>query len=370
MNIVFCGGGTVGHITPAIAIAEEFKKTHPDAKIAFIGRKGGYENEVIKKNGYELFEIEISGLIRKFTLRNLKVIKNAISAERRSKEFLKSFDADAVIGTGGYVCFPVIRSASRLGIFTAVHESNVTMGLTSRLLAKKCDILLLGAKTEASSKKRIYTGNPIRAEFYSAKKDTARRILGIPRNVFFIFSVGGSIGSGKLNESCIEMIERFSENDRRVLHSHVCGKRYFEEIKKTKSELFSKKTKSSVIPFTDKMHLYLSASDVVISRCGAMTLSEISASGTASILIPSPNVTADHQTKNAMYFVENGASVLIKECDLSHTALIDAVKDLLENPTKLNKMSMNARALASPNASKDIVKAIEKRVFVPKNEKL
>lgn len=362
MNILFCGGGTVGHITPAIAIAEEFKKQHKDINIAFVGRSLGNENEVIRSRGYKLYEIEISGLIRKLTLKNLKVIKNIFAAEKEAKKIIKDFGADAVIGTGGYVCFPVIRAASKLGIFTAIHESNSTLGLSSKLLSKKCDTMLLGAESLITRKNSIYTGNPISDAFYKTDKKTARRTLRISENQFFILSVGGSIGSEKLNEACLGMMKTFSLERRNTVHYHLSGKRYYEAIKEKYPELISKNRKCTVFPFTDKMPIYLSAADLVISRCGAMTLSEISASKSASILIPSPNVTGDHQTKNAIHFTEHGASIMINEKDLSKDVLITITEDLINNPDKLQKMSENAFRLSSPDSAKKIVNIIENQV--------
>jgi len=362
MNILFCGGGTVGHISPAIAIAEEFTKKYPECKIAFIGRYGGNENEVIKKLGYKVYEIKISGLLRRLTLKNLKVIKNALSAEKESLKILKNFKPDAVIGTGGYVCWPVIRAAKRLGILTAIHESNAALGLSSKLLSRKCDIFLLGADVKVKKYNSIYVGNPVRAEFYTTPKDEARRILKIPRDKFLIISVGGSIGAEKLNTACLGMMKIFSSSNDRVYHFHSSGKRYFQLVKAAYPELISFSHGCAVYDYIDKMPLYLAAADLVISRCGAMTLSEIAASKSPSILIPSPNVTADHQTKNALYFVENGASVLINESELSTESLTKTVYVLMQNKEKLNLMSENAFRLSFSDSAKKIVKIIEKGI--------
>lgn len=363
MNIVFCGGGTVGHITPAISIAKEFKKRHRDCNVSFIGRVNGPENEVIRKNGYPLYEIQISGLIRKLTLKNLKVIKDVFTAEKECKKILKELSADTVIGTGGYVCFPVISAAAKLGIFTAIHESNAAWGLSSKMLSKKCDVIFLGAKAKLKRKNSIYSGNPVSEEFYKTSKSEARRLLGISQNKFLIVSVGGSIGAWALNDACIEMMNNFSSKRNDVIHYHSCGKRYFESIKEAHRNLFSKNTECAILPYIEKMPLYLSAADLVISRCGAMTLSEIAASKSPSILIPSPNVTADHQNKNALYFVENGAALLINESELSAKTLIDTTLRLMNDGNMLRQMSENAYRLCSPNSAKIIVKTVEKHIF-------
>ena len=362
MNVIFCGGGTVGHISPAIAIAEEFKKRNPDCNIAFIGRYGGSENEIIKKNGYKLYEIHVSGLIRRLTLKNLKVIKNVFTAEKEAKKILRSFKPHAVIGTGGYVCLPVVRTAKRLGIFTAIHESNASFGLTSKLLAKKCDVVFLGAKTDKEAKNMIYTGNPVREEFYKTSKNEAKKLLNIPLDTFFILSVGGSLGAERLNGACLEMMESFSSKDTKIAHYHSCGARYYELVKQTHASFLSKNDRCKIFPYIDKMPLFLSAADIVISRCGAMTLAETAATATPSILIPSPNVTGDHQTKNALYFAKNGASVIINDSELSESSLTKAVKSLMKDTTILDRMSKSARGLSSVAASKKIVKTIEKHI--------
>ena len=362
MNVVFCGGGTVGHISPAIAIAERIRKKHPHSSISFIGREGGSENEIISKNGYRLYEIKVSGLIRKPTLKNIKVIKNAFMSEFTAREILEKISPDAVIGTGGYVCFPVLRAAKRLGIFTAIHESNAVLGLSSKMISKKCDVVFLGANINIDRENSVYTGNPVREEFFSTTKQEARKALGIPRDKFLIISVGGSIGAEKLNKACLEMMKSFSVKRDDVFHYHSVGKRYFEIIKATYPELFLGNNGCTVFDFIENMPLCLSAADIVISRAGAMTLSEIAATSSASVLIPSPNVTADHQTRNALYFVENGASVLINETELSSDMLTDVVSSLIKNREKLRLMSQNASRLASRNSAEKICKIIESRI--------
>lgn len=360
MNVIFCGGGTAGHVSPALAIAEELKKRRPDTNIAFIGREGGSENEIIRKSGYKLYEIKISGLIRRLTFKNFKVLKDAVRAEHKAEDILTRFKADAVIGTGGYVCLPVLRAASKLGIFTAIHESNSTLGLSAKLIARRCDYLFLGAKQSSKRKNAIYVGNPVREEFFKTSKSEARALLRIPNGKFFILSVGGSIGAEALNTAAMEMMRDFSQKNDGIIHYHSTGKRYFELVKASYPALFKKNEGCTVFPYIDKMSLYLSAADIVISRCGAMTLSEIAATGTPSILIPSPNVTANHQTKNAVYFVENGASVLINESELSSSLLTKIVAKLMNDSDRRKKMSEAAERLCTKNSAERMVKIIEK----------
>ena len=363
MNVLFCGGGTVGHISPALAIAKQFIKRDPGCKVAFVGRAGGRENEIITKSGYELHEIHAQGLIRKFTLKNAKAIKSVFTAEKEAREIIESFKPDAVIGTGGYVSFPVIRAARKLGIPTAIHESNSTLGLSSKILARGCDAVFLGTRSKTKLKNAIYTGNPVREEFYKTTRREARFRLGIPNEAFFILSVGGSLGAEALNRACIKMMRTLSAEKSQAFHFHSTGARYFEKAKAIYPEFCGKDPKMKILPYIEDMPTHFAAADLVISRCGAMTLSEIAASGVPSILIPSPNVSANHQMKNALYFVEMGAGVIINESDLSESTLLSATKKLMNDDDELKLMRTRARKLSSDDAAQKIVKDIEKRVL-------
>lgn len=360
MNVLFCGGGTVGHISPALAIAEQFKKRHRECKIAFVGRLGGKENEVVKKSGYPLYEIEAQGLIRRLTFKNVKILRNTLLAEKEAKEIIKAFKPDAVVGTGGYVSFPVIRAAAKLGIYTAIHESNAALGLSSKILSKKCNAVFLGSKTTAGIKNSVYTGNPVKEDFYKLTRTQSRRQLGIPEDAFFILSVGGSLGAETINGACIKVMKYYKNEKANVFHYHSTGARYFEKAKAIYPEFSEKDPRFKILPYIENMPLHLAASDLVISRCGAMTLSEIAASATPSVLIPSPNVSADHQTKNALYFAQMGAGIIINEAELSEKALVEVIEAIMHDPQKLRTMSDNARSLASYNAAEKIVKAIER----------
>ena len=211
MNVMFSGGGTAGHINPAIAIAGNFRKKYPDCNIGFIGRENGSENELVKKAKIQLFTIPISGLSRSLTFKNFSKIKEAFTARKLAADILKDFRADVVIGTGGYVCWPVISAAADLEIPAVIHESNAAFGLTTKLLAKKCDLLLLGTDTKKTKyKNSIYTGNPVRADFAAVTRNQARQKLKIPDGKLLILSVGGSIGAKKLNDVRVETMKKYS----------------------------------------------------------------------------------------------------------------------------------------------------------------
>ena len=360
MRIIFSGGGTVGHISPAIAIAEQIAKRFPDTEIIFIGREGGGENDVVRSAGIELRTLRISGFERRITYRNALALKYALTARTEAKKIIKDFGADMVIGTGGYVCWPVLSAAHSLKIFTALHESNAALGLCTRLLSDKVDILLLGQNVEGEIGKGVFAGNPIREAFYSVSRKEARAKLGIADKETFILSVGGSIGAEKLNDACIGLMRSFSLCTPNIKHVHSCGKRYYDNIV---SELPFPLTngKCKILPFISDMATHLHAADLVVSRCGAMTLSEIAYCSVPSILIPSPNVTNDHQTKNALHYCKKGASVMIEENELSAARLLSAVSSLLESKAKRMRMKIAAKELSVDNAAaKCVDKIMEK----------
>lgn len=342
MNLIFCGGGTAGHVTPAIAIAEEILQKVPDAKILFVGREGGEENQIVKKRGFELKTIKIFGFERKLSLKNLRNVKTALSALRKARAIIKEFSPNAVIGTGGYVCWPMLKAAQSMGIPTVIHESNAAPGLTTKILAKKCDRVLLnlhGSEKEFKKQDNVrIVGNPVRKEFLTQDKIRARKKLGLSEKEFFIFSFGGSGGAKKLNDSVIELMESHSLKNKNIRHVHACGRKYYSEIKKIFPERIREKQGCVIKPYIDDMATMIKAADVVISRAGAMAITEISASGAAAILVPSPNVTNNHQYKNAKLMCDAGAAMMIEEKDLSERSLSDALKKLENDVQLCNKM--------------------------------
>lgn len=364
MNILLAGGGTAGHTNPALAIAEAFMTKHRDVNIAFVGREGGRENSLVEKADIKLYTIPISGLSRNLSLENVRNIKKALCARTEALKIIEEFKPDAVIGTGGYVCWPVLSAAIKAKIPTALHESNAVLGLSSKLLARKCNLLLLGAKPDGLKYKNAhFTGNPLRKSFVSINKKQARRLLRIPDSKIFIVSVGGSIGAKKLNDVCISVMKSFSMQHSNIIHLHSCGHRYFEEIRKSEKRLCEKTDGCRIVPFIDNMACVLSAADIVISRCGAMTLSEIAFCGTPAILVPSPNVTGNHQFINAEYFCRSNAALMIEESNLTETHLTGHIKKLINNPPFVEKMKKNMYSLAVRNAGDKIVELLERKML-------
>ena len=360
MRVLFCGGGTAGHVTPALALAEEFKRRYRGCAVAFVGRSGGSESKLVTDAGYKLYEINIRGFSRKLCTENLKTLKVYFDARREAKKIIDEFRPSVVIGTGGYVSAPIISEAAKRKIFTLIHESNATLGFTTRMLAGKCDRLLLGADIKTRFKNAEFVGNPVSDRFGAISKHEARLKLGMPSKKRLIISVGGSIGAGKLNESVIEFMKTCASKGTDVYHIHGCGKRFYDEIRAAVPELCSREGRMHIVPFIDDMPLYLAAADILICRCGAMTLAEAARSGCPTIMIPSPNVTNDHQTKNALAYAAAGAGILIEEKDLTPEALEKIVIPLIKDEGRLTKMGDAARALFKTDPkgqSLDIVEA-------------
>ncbi len=365
MDIILTGGGTAGHVSPALAIAEEILDDAPKSRILFIGREGGGENAAVLKAGLELKTLSIQGIKRKLTLDNARRIYRALRASHEAKNIIREFKPDVVLGTGGYVCWPVIRAGVKLGVPTAIHESNITPGLTTKLLSTKCDIVFLNHEdTKKHLSQRANTlavGNPLRKEFKKIKRSDARRSLGIKEDEIFILSFGGSIGAEKLNEVALGVMQSYSLNERKIRHIHATGRRYFDSVKST--SLARGERGCKVLPYIDNMPTMLSAADIVISRAGAMTISEISTVGVASILVPSPNVSDNHQLKNAQKLQEVGAALMIEEKNLTVESLKKSISTLKNDENRRKNKAKRILEFSSPDAQKLIVNELKGLIF-------
>lgn len=360
MNILLCGGGTAGHINPAIAIAEEIKSMKNDTKILFVGREGGFENNLIERAGFEYKTINIQGLKRGFSLVNFKKIYLALEAKRKAKEIIEKFKPDIILGTGGYVCWPIISAGADMKIPTAIHESNYAPGLTTKLLAKKCNVVFLNndetKKFLPSEVNTIETGTPLLQSFLQNDRVKARQKLGIAEKDIFIASFGGSIGSEKMNETILEVMKKYSSKEKGIRHLHATGQQHFESIKKNYSP--NEKSGCEIVPYIHNMSTVLHAADIVITRCGAVTLSELSAVGVASILIPSPNVAENHQFKNAKALADDGSAILIEEKNLSFESLKNAIDELKNDEFGRKKRAKSIKGKSKDNSAKIIVKEL------------
>ena len=362
MKFIICGGGTGGHVTPAIAIYEALKEKMPTASFTFIGRKNGRENKAYVETGEKLLTLNMTGINGKSPLKMAEGVFSAAKAFIDASRIIKSEKANAVIGTGGYVSWPVLTAAQAKGVPSFIHESNAYPGLTTRLVSRNATCVMLNyaeAEKRIKNKKNVsIVGNPIRKDFWSISRRLARKKLGLRDTDFFILSFGGSLGSEKLNEAVIDFMKLYSAKNKNVKHLHATGHSYYSELTEKERDTLSLKSGCMVVPYVDCMAEAMHAADLVICRCGAMTLSEICAVGVASILIPSPNVSDNHQLKNGTFMSEHGAAILIEENELNARRLLDAVRGIENNPEKRHSLASNAKALACDDASKKIADAI------------
>lgn len=358
MRVIMTGGGTGGHVYPAIAIADRIMMRTNNSKILFIGTEKGLEKELVPKHGYPIEFIEVSGINRKRILENVKVAKQYARAKRKARKIITEFKPDLVIGTGGYVAGPVVKVASELGVKTVIHEQNAAPGLTNRMLEPKVDKVFLGfaeaSKHFKNPKKHILSGNPVRNEFFGIDRAKKREALGIGEDQFAVLTFGGSRGAGRINKAMIEVIKHFGGNDDYQIF-FATGQYYYKPILKELEERGIEVADNiHIIEYIDHMEDYLPAADLAIARSGALTVAEITVCGVASVLIPSPNVTGDHQTFNAKAIADKGGAILLPEKELSGDKLCNTIEELKNNEEKVDKMAAIAKKNAPLDAS-DII---------------
>lgn len=365
MNIIFVGGGTAGHINPALALAEFVKKKDPNAKILYVGAKGGMEERLVSQAGFDFKGITISGFSRKMDLnalkKNLKTLKNIIISTFESRKILKEFNPDICVGTGGYVCGPFLREAYNMKIPFLIHDSNSFPGITTKLLAKKASrVLIINEDVKKYLPENInvtITGTPVREKILNLNINTenAKSTLGLSENPT-ILSFGGSLGAKAINKVMAEIITQ-KENNFNFIHGY--GRSGHDFLKTLEENKIDTKniSKYMIKEYINNMSECLAAADVVICRAGATTLSEIEASGKPSILIPSPNVAENHQYFNALALKKANAASLIEEKDLSCDRLYSEITEILENGKK-EIYSQNLEKIAIKDADEKIYKII------------
>ena len=349
MKLLLSGGGTAGHINPAIAIADFFKARHPDADIRFVGTDYGIESKLVPKAGYRLYTVEVYGLRRKLDLKNIRSIMKAYAAIGKSKEILRDFQPDVVIGTGGYISGPVIWAACDMKIPTAIHEQNAFPGLTTKQLARRADKLMISFDTSRRyfHREAVLVGNPINEKMLFSDRNAARQKLQTG-DMPLLVTFGGSMGSRPFNEDIMELM-RLHAPTGTIRHIHAAGQ---FGIRWMPGDLADMGVDLKALPNIDlreyiyDMDTVMAAADLVITRAGAITLGEIAVMGKPSILIPSPNVTNNHQYYNAKAFADAGAAILIEEKDCSGAMLWKMTRELLGDKPKLAAMSQAAHGLA------------------------
>ena len=346
MRVLVSGGGSAGHINPALSIADKIKKENPDAVIEYVGTPNGMENNLVPKAGYKMHHVKVRGFVRKLTAKNFDAAIKAVTSVIEAKKIVRSFKPDIVIGTGGYVSWPVLKAASKLGIPTCIHEQNAYPGVTTRMLSKYVDKVMISFEESAKyfdvPEKLTLVGNPVSEKMLTADKDKCRKKLGLPQGAKVILSCGGSLGARPLNENVYELIKNYSLNTENLYHFHAVGNAGWEVQSELYKKLGFKETEQDTLKkgnvvvsrYIYNMHELLPASDVLVCRAGAMTLSEMACLKKASVIIPSPYVTNNHQYKNAKVLSDKGAGVLIEEKDLSGAVLVNAVSTLVNDGDK------------------------------------
>lgn len=367
MKILLSGGGTAGHINPALAIAAKIKKENPDAEIAFVGTPKGMENKLVQRAGYPIYHVDVRGFARKLDpksiIKNMSTAVMAVTSPIKAKKIIKEFKPDAVIGTGGYVSWPVLKAASRLGIPTLIHEQNAVVGMTTNMLSKIVDTVMISFEESREELKNakgkiVLVGNPVNPDIFKVSKETERQKLGLG-DTPYLLSYGGSLGAKVINNNVFDIIEKGNFIGR-IHHTHGVGSYEWgarsEEIKQRGLDNCQG---VELTEYIYDMPSKMSASDLVIARAGAITLAELAVLGKPAILIPSPNVTNNHQYKNAKVISDAGGAVLIEEKDLTPSVLSDKIEELLFDKNKLDAMSKCMKKLAITDSEDKIYKEIK-----------
>lgn len=361
MKVLLAGGGSAGHINPAIAIANTIKEYDKDAELAFIATKKGMENRLVGKAGYPVHHIEMQGLRRSLSLSNIKTAYYYFTSPMKAKKLIREFAPDLVIGTGGYLCWPLLHMAAKMGVPTAVHESNAIPGKAVKMLEKEVDRIYTNfPSTEQYLKhteKVLRVGNPLICEPNTHSAAELREKLGIPKNTKkVILSFGGSLGAARVNEEILKFMCDYTMEHPEVFHVHSTGKANYEEvITAAKTYGITNAPNIKIFEYIYDMPLWEEIADAVICRAGAMTISEMALLGKACILIPSPNVANNHQYENAKRLSDADAALLLTERDLSADALITAITELFSSPRKKAQLSANITNFANPAAKKEIL---------------
>ena len=367
MRVIFAAGGTAGHINPALAIADKIKGVFPETEVLFIGTPNGMESRLVTKAGYEFRGVEMAGFQRGVSAKNaVRNVKAAycylLSAKLAVRKIIKEFKPDLAVGTGGYVTATVLGQAAAMGVKTVTHESNSYPGMATKMLSNKADKVLLASEDAKKHLKHtdrcIVTGNPLRTNIPIEEKTAARKRLGLPEG-FTVLSFGGSLGANKITESVAELVA-WEQKTGGINHIHSYGTRnrdiFMEALKS--SGVREDKERLIFKEYIDNMYTCMCAADLIISRSGAMTITELTEIGRPSILVPFPKAAENHQYYNALTLVNENAAVLIEDKDLTKARLVDEVSRLYSDKARLEMMEQNAKKLSRSNAADKILSEI------------
>lgn len=362
MKIVVSGGGTGGHIYPALAIIREIQKTDKNAEFLYIGTEKGLESNIVPRENIAFKSIHITGFRRKLSFENVKTVLRFLNGVRNSKKILKEFKADVVIGTGGYVCGPVVYAAAKLGIPTIIHEQNSIPGLTNKFLSRYVDrigICFEEAREFFPKEKVVMTGNPRASEVLGQDGIKGRLSAGLKTNQPAVLIFGGSRGAKPLNEAVLKSLTELGGKPYQVLY--VTGDVHYDEVKK-EVELIGNPENVIIKPFIHNMPEVLAGIDLTVARAGATTLAELTSLGIPSVLIPSPYVTDNHQEKNARALSDHGAAILLLEKDLTGPKLIEQIDGILTDNSRLKEMKAASKKLGIPDAAGRMYRLIQELV--------
>ena len=367
MNILFTCGGTAGHVNPAVALARLFQERQPGCRVLFVGADGGMENKLVPKEGYQIRSVTITNFHRSLApadiAHNLGTLVNMQRSRGQARHILDEFRPDLVVGTGGYASFPVVNEAARRHIPTAVHESNAVPGLTTKALSRVVDRVMVGFEESRAHydhpEKVVVTGTPVRGDFFRCTRQEARAKLGFDDERPLLLSYWGSLGAEVMNQKMVDFIAKECYEGAPWRHIHGAGRDYpwmREELLRRGLKLGDNGVE--VREYIYDMPLVMAAADLVLCRAGASTISEITAIAKPSVLVPSPNVTANHQEKNARVLADQGAAVLLREADCGENTLYDQVNLLMRERDRREKMSAALTAMAVPDAGEKIYETL------------
>ena len=359
MNIVIAGGGTGGHLFPALAIAGELKRRFDDVKITFVGTVKGIEAKIVPKEGYDVRFIRSEGLVGNNVYRTVRSILKVPLSLKDSYMILKDLNPDLVFGVGGYSSGPVLMCAKLMGIPTMIHEQNSLPGFANRVLGKFVDTIAVTYHESInyfSREKTYLTGNPVRDEILKGEKERGYNIFSLDRNLFTIFVFGGSSGATHINKAVGEALVYLEPFRDSIQFLHQTGERDYSAVVKIYR---SREFKGTVVPFAYEMADAYKVADLIISRAGATTLAELTATGKAAILVPYPYAAGNHQEVNARKLLDIGAARMILDRDLNGKTLSDLIKYMLEDPDAIAEMERTSKSLGSPDATKKVVELAE-----------
>lgn len=367
MNILFTCGGTAGHVNPAVALARIFQEKHPGCRVLFVGADGGMENKLVPKEGYEIRSVTITNFHRSLApadiAHNIGTVINMGKSKKQAKEILNEFRPDLVVGTGGYASFPVVNEAARRGIPTAVHESNAVPGLTTKALSRVVDRVMVGFEESRTHYddpgKVVVTGTPVRGDFFKYTRQEARAKLGFDDDRPLLLSYWGSLGAEMMNQKMLDFIAQECYDGAPVRHIHGAGRDFpwmQEELLRRGLQLGGNGVE--LREYIYDMPLVMAAADLVLCRAGASTISEITAIAKPSILVPSPNVTANHQEKNARVLADQGAAILLREQDCTDNILYEKASAVLCDRDRRDDMVRALNAMAVPDAGEKIYQTL------------